>query len=745
MKKKNILQALYYVLCSLALFNATGYGQFNPGPVMIKKGETKEQIIKKAANITPSKRQYEWQKLEFTAFIHFGINTFDEVEWGTKNSDISKFNPVELDCRQWVKVLKDAGAKLIILTTKHHDGFCLWPTKYKQLNISNTPFQNGKGDIVRDLSNACREADIKFGVYLSPWDMHEEFYGTPEYNTFFLNQLTELLTNYGKVDEVWFDGAIGEGPNGKKQEYDWQEYYKLIRKLQPDAVISICGPDVRWVGTESGYGRQTEWSVMPGNSANQDEIAAKSQQERGDGAFVPQDLRGEDLGSRAKIEKASSLIWYPAEIDVSIRPGWFYKQSQDKRVKSPYKLVDIYYNSVGLNGVLLLNVPPDKRGLITQYDIDALRGMCYLLDETFKTNFALNCKTIASSEKPGNYAKYLVDDKLETYWTSEGDLSTASIEIDLGKNVTFDRAMLQENILSGQRIEKFHLESWDGSRWTKFVEATTIGYKRLLKFAEITTNKIKIVIDESRTNPTLASFGVYKAPPEIIFNPESCSFADEINITLNCNTGNSKIYYSLDGSNPDENSSRYDGGIKIDKSTALIAIAVSEEGKKSLPVKADFTKAKYRIEYKTNYEAKYPGSGYYSLVDGVRGSGSYKDGKWQGFLGDDVDVVIDLGSDKSINKITSGFMRDFDASLFYPKSIEYSISDDNKDFRMIGNTKYEQSPNNNTDEIKSFVFEPKNVKGRYVRIKAVNIGSCPKWHKGAGEKAWLFCDEISVE
>ncbi len=440
-------------------------GDHHTNFVIINPGDTYALIIKKAANVTPSVRQYEWQKLEFTAFVHFGINTFDNLEWGKKEMDISKFNPAEINVSQWVKTFKDAGMKMVILTAKHHDGFCLWPTKYNHYNIAYTPFQNGKGDIVRNLSEACHKEGLKFGIYLSPWDMHAKTYGTPAYNKYFENLLTELLTNYGKISEVWFDGANGEGPNGKKQVYDWHAYYKIIRKLQPGAVIAVMGPDVRWVGTESGYGRYTEWSVLPGSSTNLEKIAAGSQQKDLDAAFEPRNLMAEDLGGLDKIEKASSLVWYPAEVDVSIRPGWFYHKDQDEQVKSPYKLVDIYYNSVGLNDVLLLNVPPDKRGLITKYDIQSLKGMRYILDETFNDNLAGDATAEATSERKGNEAKYILDNNLKTFWTTAGSLSTASIELNLHKETTFDRAMLQENILSGQRIEKFHFEFWNGKRW----------------------------------------------------------------------------------------------------------------------------------------------------------------------------------------------------------------------------------------------------------------------------------------
>lgn len=480
--------------------------------VLIDSTDSKETIISKAANVVPSKIQYEWQKLEFTAFIHFGINTFYDVEWGSKDFDISKFNPTQLDANQWVSVLKKAGVKLILLTTKHHDGFCLWPTKLTSHNISNTPFQSGKGDIVRDLSIACKKADIKFGVYLSPWDIHEPLYGTDEYNNFFVAQLTELLTNYGDIAEVWFDGACGEGSNGEKQVYNWQSYYKTIRSLQPNAVIAIMGPDVRWVGTESGYGRKTEWSVLPGASMNQADIAKESQQQKLDAAFSPKDLMNEDLGSREKIFAASSLVWYPAEIDVSIRNGWFYHTKDDSTVKSPEKLVDIYYNSVGLNGVLLLNVPPDKRGLIHENDIKALNGMRELLNKTFETNLAKEAVMLTYNSRPSTSLKNILDDDIETYWMSdEQDLQT-SVELTFDKDQKFNCAMLQENILIGQRIEKFHLDYWDGNTWNAFAEATTVGYKRLIRFPEVTTNKIRIVIMESRLNPAISSFGLYFSP-----------------------------------------------------------------------------------------------------------------------------------------------------------------------------------------------------------------------------------------
>jgi len=301
--------------------------------------DTQGVIIEKAAHVIPTQRQVDWQDMEFTAFCHFGINTFTNREWGDGSEDPTWFNPTEFDARQWVKNFKDAGLKMVIITAKHHDGFCLWPSAYTDHSVKSSPWMGGKGDVVKAVKDACDEFGLKFGVYLSPWDRNNQSYGSDEYNTFFVNQLSELLTNYGVVDEVWFDGACGEGPNGKRQVYDWIRYYETIRDLQPQAVVAIMGPDVRWVGTESGYGRVMEWSVVPFEAQETEGIAENSQQAVSDGVFIPMgDKMAKDLGSRNIIRHSKSLVWYPSEVDVSIRPGWFYHESQDGLVKTPEKL-----------------------------------------------------------------------------------------------------------------------------------------------------------------------------------------------------------------------------------------------------------------------------------------------------------------------------------------------------------------------------------------------------------------------
>lgn len=474
--------------------------------VKILPSDTPADIIRKAANVTPSARQLRWQQLELTCFFHFGMNTFTDKEWGDGTEDVKLFNPTKLNARQWVKTMKAAGFKQVIITAKHHDGFCLWPSKYTAYSVKNSPWENGKGDIVKEVAEACNENGMGFGIYISPWDRNFKDYGdTKKYNAYFLNQLGELLTNYGRVDEVWFDGANGTGPNGKKPIYDFDAWYKLIRRLQPTATIAIMGPDVRWIGTESGRGRETEWSVLPADENMLKEINDNSQK---DVAFAPTgDKTAEDLGSRSIILKAKGLVWYPAETDVSIRPGWFYHQSQDSLVKSPEKLMDIYFSSVGCNSELLLNVPPNKDGLISNSDIKVLKTWAAMRNKIFATNLAKGALIKASN---GKNAQTIVDGNYQTSYVANTKDTTATISVTLKKTSSFDVLMLQENITIGQRIEKFILEYKDGNEWKKAIEGTTVGYKRLLRFKPVIAKKVRLRILSSRLNPTISEMGLYK-------------------------------------------------------------------------------------------------------------------------------------------------------------------------------------------------------------------------------------------
>ena len=444
----------------------------------------------------PTKYQIEWQKLEYYMFIHFGPNTFTDVEWGNGKEDPKVFNPSNLDCRQWAATAKAAGMKAIIITSKHHDGFCLWPSKYSTHTVRESEWKDGKGDVLKELSDACREFGIKFGVYLSPWDQNHPAYGTPEYNQVFSNTLNEVLSSYGEIFEQWFDGANGEGPNGKKQVYEWELFNKTVFRNQPQAIIfSDVGPGCRWMGNESGVAGETNWSTMnvegfgPGRGAPSTKI----------------------LNSGEPDGKA----WVPAETDVSIRPGWFYSPSTDNRVKSIAKLVDIYYTSIGRNSNLLLNVPPDRRGMIHPNDSARLMEFRRVIDETFAVNLAKDAKITAShtrGQSPKYGAKNLVDGNFDTYWATNDNQLSASIEIDFGKEQTFNRLALQEYIPLGQRVKAFSVEHWDGNAWRPVDRQTTIGYKRILRFQTITSRKLRINIEESLACPVLNGIGVYEAP-----------------------------------------------------------------------------------------------------------------------------------------------------------------------------------------------------------------------------------------
>lgn len=421
----------------------------------------------------PTPAQLAWQPLETTAFLHFTVNTYTDKEWGDGTESPSIFNPIKFDANQWVTALKAGGFKMCIITAKHHDGFCLWPSKYTEHSVKNSPWKNGQGDIVKEVADACRAHGLKFGFYLSPWDQHEKTYGTNQYNDFYKNQLRELLTNYGTVHEVWFDGA--KGKNAKDMEYDFKGYWAMVKELQPQAVcFSDVGPGVRWVGNESGNAGETCWSTI-----NTTGMAP--------GVADPKYLNtGDEKGQE----------WIPAETDVSIRPGWFYHPKEDDKVRSPQNLVKLYYESVGRNSLLLLNVPPNREGLLCPQDVAAIKEFRSILDETFKTNLARKSN------------KKLLDGKLDT-WV--GAAEHAPLEIKLGKATTFDRFLVQENIAEGQRIAEAQLEYWDGASWKVIKKFTTVGYKRLLRFEPVTAAKIRLTVLRALAPAQIAEVGVYKA------------------------------------------------------------------------------------------------------------------------------------------------------------------------------------------------------------------------------------------
>ena len=420
------------------------------------------RFVLQGARPTPSPSQLAWQRDELAIFIHFGVNTFTNREWGDGTEDPAIFNPARLDPGQWARTAKDAGFKAMVLTAKHHDGFCLWPTKTTRHSVASSPFREGRGDVVREFVDACRRENLKVGLYCSPWDRNSPVYGdSPKYNDLFCDQLTELLTQYGPVHEVWFDGANGEGPNGKRQQYDWPRFWSHVRRLQPDAVMfSDAGPDIRWIGNERGVAGDTNWSTV-------------------DPAVVTvPGMSGDAVMRMLQDGDPAGTVWRPGETDVSIRPGWFYHPAEDTRVKTVEQLVELYFTSVGRNSKLLLNVPPTPDGLLHDVDVERLTGMRSQLDRLFATN------------------------------QTEGlDLAVADAGRSTVHTLTLRAAVpvsildAREDITRGQVVSRYVIEGATGDTWTTLARGTTIGYRRLHRISPVTINRLRLTIEDALAEP----------------------------------------------------------------------------------------------------------------------------------------------------------------------------------------------------------------------------------------------------
>lgn len=450
----------------------------------------------------PTAAQLRWHEMETNAFLHFTTNTFTDLEWGYGNEKEAVFNPTSVNVEQWISTLKDAGFKMAILTCKHHDGFCLWPSKYTEHSIKNSPYKNGKGDIVREVSDACKKYGLKFGIYLSPWDRNHPEYGRPAYIEYYRNQLKELFSNYGPVTEMWFDGANGGdgyygGANEKRSidgrtYYDWPTTMNLVRQFEPDIIFfSDAGPGVRWVGNERGVAGETNW-----NTINTDTLYAGKP----------------DVSEILQTGSPDGKQWIPAEVDVSIRPGWFYHAKEDSLVKTPQQLFDIYLTSVGRGSTLLLNVPPDRRGLFHENDVQSLKGFRKLLDSVFAKNLALNAKVTAASFR-GNDEKYaaanLTDGDKNTYWATDDGVDTGSFEISLPAKSVVKYVVLQEYIQLGQRVSDFAVEGLVNGQWQRLASGTTIGHKRILQIDPVETDKIRVTINAAKACPVISNVELY--------------------------------------------------------------------------------------------------------------------------------------------------------------------------------------------------------------------------------------------
>lgn len=463
-------------------------------------------------SIVPSARQAAFQEAGFHAFIHYGMNTFTGKEWGDGTTPPSTFNPTRQDTDQWVRALQSAGAQGVILTCKHHDGFCLWPTKTTEYCVRNSPYLDGKGDVVRELSDSCKKFGMKFGIYLSPWDRNSAYYGTPKYNDFYIEQLKELLTWYGDIFCVWLDGACGSYMDGKeKQVYDFPRIYQTVREYQPGACISNCGPDIRWVGNEGGYARKSEWNVVPMFAFDLQTIESNSQQ-ADDAEFRKKgvDVVSEDLGSRELLAGFDEFIWYPAEVDVSIRPGWFYHKKEDRRVRSLNNLLQIYFTSVGGNSLLLLNVPPTREGLIHENDVRRLQELGDAVRAGVAKPVAVRAVEAAPAQEGHPVEACLTAE--ETCYTPAAEQKTYELVQRFDAPCVIDRVLLREQCAFSQRIEAFELYALRNGEQTLVYSGTTVGFRRFALLRKpVEADGVKLVITACRKQPYLQQMQVYCA------------------------------------------------------------------------------------------------------------------------------------------------------------------------------------------------------------------------------------------
>jgi alpha-L-fucosidase len=655
----------------------------------------------------PSDNQLRWQKMEYYAFIHYSINTYTDMAWGLGNEDPKLFNPDKLDCRQWARICKEAGMKGIIFTAKHHSGFCLWPSKYTDYSVKNAPWRNGKGDVVRELADACKEYGLKFGVYLSPWDRNHADYGKPEYITYFRNQLTELLTNYGDIFEVWYDGANGgSGYYGGANEtrkidaktyYDWLNTYKLVRKLQPNIVIWNDGgdrADLRWVGTEAGYVGETNWSLLNAT---------------GD---VPEDML------RHGVENGNA--WVPGEVNTSIRPEWFYHEREDTKVKTLPQLMDLYYNSIGRNGTLLLNFPIMPNGLIHPRDEKAVQAFAKATKEAFAVNLARNAKATAS-EVRGKSTTYdagkAIDADPESYWATDDAVRNASLTLTFPKPTLFNRFLVQEPIRLGQRVKSFTVEAMVDGNWKLIDKQTTIGYKRILRFPTVETTQLRLTILDAKGSPLISNLAVYNAP--LILSPPVITRNQAGDIQIKPGDTESELYYTLDGSTPTAKAAKYTTPIKTGIGKVdLKAIAYNPFTKQSSVVseeKFDVARSNWRI---LSTDAKSA----YQALDGNPGT-SWQQPKNHAMP---ADLVIDLGKEENL----SGFRYLPPQNWWEEASLithyEFEVSADNQTWKRVSEGEFSNIKNSPVWQTKP--FNP--TKARYIKLRALKNakdGSAPSY------------------
>ncbi len=647
----------------------------------------------------PTDNQLAWHEMEFNAFIHFNMNTFTDMEWGIGGENPEQFNPTELDCRQWAKVCKDAGMKGIILTAKHHDGFCLWPTKTTRHSVKYSPWKNGEGDVVKELANACEEYGLKFGIYLSPWDRNNSQYGTPEYITIFREQLRELLNNYGEVFEVWFDGANGGsgyygGANetrhvDRKTYYDWDNTWKIVYELQPDALIfGDGGPDIRWVGTEEGWANKTNWCLL-------------RRAEVWPGWPHYKQLRsGHEDGTH----------WVPAEVNTSIRPGWYYHKSEDHKVKTLPQLLDLYYHGLGRNGTILLNFPVDARGLIHEKDVEQLKKLTETINTDFAHELSKGQKVTATNLRGGSSrykAKNVIDGDRDTYWATDDGITNASLTIEFKKSTSFNRIIIQEYIKLGQRVSEFTVEALINNEWQLLAGETTIGYKRILRLPTVEATQIRVNIVTAKACPLISNIEIYYAPKVLIAPDVKRSKSGEIFI-IPADT-ELDIYYTIDGIDPQTLSNKYIKPFLLKKKVTFKTICVDTKTGKKSPVNSiefDVCKEKWEVVEPAIMAEKSS-----AVVDGSNDSFWYIESEKM-----PVEIIIDLGEQLNLN----GFTYLPDQSRWaggYISNYEFYISSDGENWgKAVSDGEF--SNINNSPVLQQKNFNTK--KGRYIKLRALS-------------------------
>ncbi|MDP3200555.1 MAG: alpha-L-fucosidase [Algoriphagus sp.] len=637
----------------------------------------------------PHERQIAWQELEYYGFVHFNMNTFSDREWGFGDEKPWQFNPTELDAKQWARVAKEAGMKGLIITAKHHDGFVLWPSAYTAHSVKNSPWRDGKGDLIREFVDACRAEGLKVGIYYSPWDRNHPDYGKPKYITYMRNQLTELLTNYGELYEIWFDGANGGtgwygGANEERKVdkfsyYDWPTTIELVRKLQPNAMLfSDAGPDVRWVGNEHGFAYETTWSNLM-----RDSVYA------GMPEFSEKWATGQENGTH----------WVPAESDVSIRPGWYYHTYEDHKVKTLPELMEIYYKSIGQNSSLLINFPVDTRGLIHEKDEEAILKMAAKIREDFAVNLVKEASFKSSSSRGEGYGvENLNDGDFNTYWSTPDGQIQAFVELDFGKSVFFNRLLIQEFVNLGQRVKAFSLEKEVNGKWEIVARGTTIGFKRILRFPDTEARKIRINFLEAKGIPVISEIGVYHAPA-LLFPPK-ITRTPEGKVSITTAEESQQIFFSLDGNAPKVGENPFLGEFEVLEATTVQALAVdSKSGKRSEIARVDFDIAK------GNWKSIANDSNAIRAID--EKSQTY----WTSTSNE---LVIDLGKEVSLRGFTylpmqarypSGFISEY----------QFEISDDGKKWNTVRRGEFSNIQNSPIEQIVRF----DSVQSRFIKLKSL--------------------------